>query len=215
MKAPSKSGLLGEIDAWALEQGYALVAGVDEVGLGAMAGPLVAAAVILPNDRRPKLTADSKALKPEQREQAFEEIRLLAVAWAVGVIDPAIVDRLNVYYASHLAMREALLGLRPAAQFALVDGRAVRGLPVPHRAIVGGDALSPSIGAASIVAKVVRDRMMERLELVHPGYGLGAHKGYCTAEHLAAVSALGPSPVHRRSFEPVAALSLPRLPLSE
>jgi len=215
MKAPRHADLLGEIDAAALEQGYTLVAGVDEVGVGAMAGPVVAAAVILPNDRRPKLAADSKTLTPERRNEAFEEIRGLAVAWAIGVVDPEIVDRLNIYHATHLAMRQALLGLRPSAEFALVDGRTVQGLPVPHRAVPGGDALSPSIGAASIVAKVLRDRIMDRLDLLHPGYGLSGHKGYCTPDHRAAVVALGPSPIHRRSFEPVGGRGALRLPLSE
>ncbi len=202
-----------QVDARAAAHGYELVAGVDEVGLGAMAGPVVAAAVIIPTHRQLELVADSKTLSPKRREEAFEEIKRLAVAWAVAVIEPEIVDRLNVYRASHQAMAEAVLRLQPQPDFVLVDGRKAPRLPVPHRALVDGDALSPAIGAASVVAKVVRDRIMERLELLYPGYGLALHKGYCTRQHRQAVAELGPTPIHRRSFAPVADCSALRLKL--
>ena len=215
MTAYARSDQFGSVDAWARQQGHRLVAGVDEVGRGAMAGPLVAGAVILPDDRELSLVGDSKLMTPAQREQAFEEIKSAALAWAVGIIEPEVVDRINVLRATWQAMREALAALDPQAEFVLVDGLPVRGLPLPHRAVVGGDALSPSIGAGSIVAKVVRDRVMERLDLLHRGYGLAENKGYCTPGHCEAVDRLGPSPVHRRSFSPVYMQYEQRLPFDD
>jgi ribonuclease HII len=201
------------VDAWAYAQGYRRVAGVDEAGRGAMAGPVVAAAVILGPEAALTLVGDSKQLSGPQRQAAYEEICETALAWAVGVVGAELVDRLNVLRAAHLAMRRAIAGLTPQPDFVLVDGTEPRGLSWPHRAVVHGDALSRPIGAASIIAKVTRDRIMQRLDLLYPGYRLAGHKGYCTRLHQEALRRLGPSPVHRRSFAPVAERCTPRLPL--
>ncbi len=205
----------GEVDAWAIEQGYQLVAGVDEAGRGAMAGPLVAAACVLPTDRTLTLVDDSKRLTPRQRELAYHEITSLAVSWSVGIVESPMVDRLNVLRATHVAMRDALAGLDPSADFALIDGYEPRGIDLPHRAVIGGDALSPSIGAASIIAKVVRDRIMTRLDVLYPGYELARHKGYCTEAHRDALARLGPSAIHRRRFALVAAHCTDHLPFAD
>ncbi len=202
----------GAPDAWALARGYRLVAGVDEAGRGAMAGPVVAAAVVIEDGGVLTLARDSKALSPGQRERACAEVRECALCWAVGVVDADIIDRINILRATHLAMRRALDGLRVRPEFVLIDGLRPSGIAHPHRAVVGGDALSPRIGAASIVAKVTRDRIMERLDVAYRGYGLARHKGYCTPEHRDAVERLGPSPIHRRSFGPVAQARGTRLP---
>jgi ribonuclease HII len=184
------------------------VAGVDEVGMGPLAGPVVAAAVVLPE--RPELPGldDSKRLGPPARERLARAIRAQALALGVGVVPPGEVDRLNVYRAGVEAMRRAVLALRPAPDHLLVDGRRIPGLALPQTPLVGGDRRDGSIAAASIVAKVYRDRLMLRLERRHPGYGFGAHKGYATRAHLEALRRLGPSPAHRRSFAPVLQLPL-------
>ncbi|MGC9318559.1 MAG: ribonuclease HII, partial [Armatimonadota bacterium] len=148
----------GEPDEWALGQGYRLVAGVDEVGRGAMAGPLVAAAVVLPPDVELRLVNDSKLLTPAQRNVAYQEIRDHAVSWSIGMVEPDMIDRLNVQGATWLAMRRALAGLTVRPEFVLFDGLEPRGIDCEHRAFIGGDACSPRIGAASIMAKVTRDR---------------------------------------------------------
>ncbi len=205
----------GAPDAWALGQGYRLLAGVDEAGRGAMAGPVVAAAVIVEDGVPLELVTDSKQLTPERRELAFGEVRARALCWSVGVVDADIIDRINILRASHLAMRRALEGLRLRPDFVLIDGLPPAGIAHPHRAVIGGDALSPRIGAASIVAKVTRDRIMERMHALYPGYGLAQHKGYCTPEHQRIIERLGPSPIHRRSFEPVERVRGGRLPFDD
>ncbi len=202
----------GEPDEWALEQGHRLVAGVDEVGRGAMAGPLVAAAVIREPGTEPAVCDDSKLLTPEQRDGAYEEIRGLATSWAVGVVEPDMVDRLNVWGATCLAMRRALECLDVQPDFALIDGLEPRGIDHPHQAFVSGDACSPRMGAASILAKVTRDRAMERLALTYRGYALASNKGYATPEHKRAVRCLGPSPIHRRRYWFVTDLRSDHLP---
>jgi ribonuclease HII len=186
-------------------RGIFFVAGVDEAGRGPLAGPVVAAAVILP--RAPKIVGlnDSKKLTPRRRESLYAELTLLSgVHWSVASADVDEIDRLNILRATHLAMARALAALPQQADHALVDGLPVSGLPVPHTALVGGDALSTSIAAASIIAKVTRDRLMLDLDARFPGYGFARHKGYGVREHLAALRRHGPSPVHRRSFAPVA-----------
>jgi ribonuclease HII len=203
----------GEIDRWASECGHALVAGVDEAGRGAMAGPLVAAAVILPAGCELEAVDDSKRLTPLQRERAYDEITDAAIAWAVGVVEPEMIDRLNVLGTTHLAMRQALESLDPPAEFALIDGYEPSGIALPHRAVIGGDGLSLSIAAASVVAKVVRDRIMARLDCVWPGYDLARHKGYCTEAHRDALERLGPSLIHRKRFALVARHYDEHLPL--
>lgn len=188
------------------ESGWELVAGVDEAGRGPLAGPVTAAAVILPDRVSLPLVRDSKSLNAALREEAYELITRQALAWSVVSVEVEEIDRLNILRATHRAMAAALEALRPAPHGALVDGLPVQGLPCPHQAIVDGDALCLSIAAASILAKVTRDRLMCELDERYPGYGFAKHKGYGTAEHLRALRELGPSPCHRRSFRPVAEL---------
>jgi len=182
------------------------VAGVDEAGRGPLAGPVVAGAVIFPARVRLPGVADSKCLSAAARESAYELVIRKASAWAVVAVEVEQIDRINILRATHEAMAAALRALDPAPDGALVDGLPVAGLPCPHHAVVDGDALCVSIAAASIIAKVTRDRLMCELDLVYPGYGFARHKGYGTREHLAALKELGPSPCHRRSFRPVAEL---------
>lgn len=178
------------------------MAGVDEVGRGSLFGPVVAAAVILDPAYRVRGLRDSKLLLPERRQVLAERIRIHALAWAVAAVDAARIDQINIYHASRAAMLQAVLQLAPAADHLLVD--AVRlDCEVPQQAIIHGDALSASIAAASIIAKVERDRLMCEWDVVFPIYGLASHKGYSTPRHLAALRDHGPSPLHRQSFAPV------------
>jgi len=189
-----------EKKAWAT--GAVHVAGVDEVGRGSLFGPVVAAAVILDPAYRVRGLRDSKLLWAERREVLAERIRAHALAWAVAAVDAARIDQINIYQASRQAMREAVLLLALPADHLLVD--AVRlDCELPQEAIIHGDALSASIAAASILAKVERDRMMCAWDAVFPAYGLASHKGYSTPQHLAALREHGPSPLHRQSFAPV------------
>lgn len=194
----------------ALEAGAGRVAGVDEAGRGPLAGPVVAAAVVFLRDPPAALAAlvdDSKKLKPAQREAAFAAIRAAAadglLDFGVGAASSAEIGAVNILRATHLAMARAVARLARRPDLALVDGNQAPALPCPVRCVVGGDALSLSIAAASILAKVVRDRAMTRLDPRWPGYGFARHAGYPTAAHLAALEALGPSPHHRRGFRPV------------
>ena len=189
-----------EKKAWAL--GASLVAGVDEVGRGSLFGPVVAAAVILDPAYRLRGLRDSKLLLPERREVLAGRIREHAVAWAIAAVDAARIDQINIYQASRVAMRDAVTLLAPTPDHLLVD--AVRlDCEQPQDAIIHGDALSASIAAASILAKVERDRMMCEWDGVFPAYGLASHKGYSTPQHLAALREFGPTPLHRQSFAPV------------
>ena len=178
------------------------VAGVDEVGRGSLFGPVVAAAVILDPAYRVRGLRDSKLLEPERREVLAERIREHAIAWAIAAVDAAQIDQINIYQASRIAMREAVRQLSPAADHLLIDAMKVD-CEVPQRAIIHGDALSASIAAASILAKVERDNMMREWDAIFPIYGLASHKGYSTLKHLAALREHGPSPLHRQSFAPV------------
>jgi ribonuclease HII len=187
-----------------LRQGARHVAGVDEVGMGPLAGPVVAAAVVLGDAIDLPGLDDSKRLDPATRERLAERIRAQAVACSLAEIPPEEVDRLNVYRAGLEAMRRAVLGLGLAPDHVLVDARTIPGLDAPQTGIVGGDGSDGSIAAASILAKVYRDALMRELDAVYPGYGFASHKGYTTRNHLAALRRLGPSPIHRRSFAPVA-----------
>jgi ribonuclease HII len=181
-----------------------LVAGVDEAGRGPLAGPLAVAAVILNPRRRIRGLDDSKKLTPARREALYTQIVERALAWHVVLIEVEEIDRINIYQATMAGMCRAVAGLQLAAHEALIDGNQLpKALPCPGRAIVGGDALEPAISAASIIAKVTRDRHMCVLDGHHPGYGFAGHKGYSTPEHLAALTRLGPCPQHRRSFAPV------------
>lgn len=179
-----------------------MVAGVDEVGRGSLFGPVVAAAVILDRSYRLRGLRDSKLLLPERREMLAPRIRDHAIAWAVAAVDAARIDQINIYQASRLAMREAVLRLQPSADHLLVDAVKLD-CEIAQRAIIHGDALSASIAAASILAKVERDRMMCEWDTVFPEYGLASHKGYSTPRHLAALLEYGPTPLHRQSFAPV------------
>src|SRR3984893_12587484 len=186
----------------ASQLGARFVAGVDEVGRGALFGPVVAAAVILDPDYRVRGLRDSKLLLPERREVLAERIREHAVAWAVAAVDAARIDQINIYHASRLAMGEAVMRLTPAADPLLIDALRID-CEQPQVPIIHGDALSASIAAASILAKVERDRIMCEWDAVFPAYGLAAHKRYSTPKHLAALREFGPTPLHRQSFAPV------------
>ena len=184
-------------------QGF-LKAGVDEAGRGPLAGPVVVAAVILDPSRPIAGLDDSKKLSEKRREALYPRIVERALAHCVVVVEAEEIDRLNIFQATMVGMSRAVTGLAPAAQEALVDGnRLPKDLPCPGRAIVGGDALEPAISAASILAKVTRDRLMVALDASHPGYGFAVHKGYPTPAHLVALQRLGPCVQHRRSFAPV------------
>ena len=185
--------------------GIQFIAGIDEAGRGPLAGPVVAAAVILPENFRHAIVNDSKKLSEEQREEIYACITTRRdVCWAVAVVEHDEIDRFNILRASHEAMRRAVLSLVTQPDHALIDGLPVRPFPVPHTAIVKGDGQCKSIAAASIVAKVTRDRIMIRLEAEYPGYGFAQHKGYATELHLERLKANGPCPIHRKSFLPVA-----------
>ena len=181
----------------------ALIAGVDEAGRGPLAGPVTAAAVILDAGRPIAGLADSKVLSHERRVELAHKIRECALAWAVASASVEEIDRLNILQASLIAMRRAVMALNPVPSEALIDGNRVPQLPCAARAIVRGDASEPAISAASILAKVTRDAEMCMLNESYPGYDFARHKGYPTAQHLAALERLGVSPVHRVSFGPV------------
>ena len=180
-----------------------LECGVDEVGRGPLAGPVVAAAVILDPARPVVGLADSKRLSERRREELATEIRAHAVAWAVGRADVAEIDELNILQASLLAMSRAVAALEPTPERALIDGNRLPVLTCAARAVVGGDATVPCISAASIIAKVTRDAEMREVDERYPGYGFAGHKGYPTRAHLEALAKLGVTPIHRRSFGPV------------
>ena len=182
--------------------GFVCVAGVDEVGRGCLAGPVMAGAVILDPDRRIDGLADSKALTAAQRERLHEEITSKAIAWTVVAVSPGEIDRINIHQATLQAMRRAVLALAPLPDAVLVDAFRIPSLPMAQRGVIGGDRRSSAIAAASIVAKVTRDRLMQELHGADPRYGFDRHKGYATADHLAAVARFGYSPQHRRSFRP-------------
>ncbi len=182
--------------------GYVHVAGVDEVGRGCLAGPVVAAAVVLHEDHYVRGVADSKVLDHEDREALYEPIVAASVAWAVSIVDAGEIDRINIHRASLLAMRQAVMALIPLPGFVLVDGFRIPELLMPQRPVIGGDRKSTAIAAASIVAKVTRDRLMATLHAADPRYGFDRHKGYATREHLDAVGRFGYSAVHRRTFRP-------------
>jgi len=188
--------------------GYRYVAGVDEAGRGPLAGPVVAAAVVLDGRSRIPGLQDSKRLSPRQREEVAEAIRRKAVSWAVAQATVEEVDRLNVLHASRLAMRRAVEQLSVRPSVVLVDGGWGLVTDLPQREVVGGDGTVACIAAASVLAKVERDRIMVELDRAYPGYGFAQHKGYACPAHLEALRRLGPSPVHRRSFAPVRTLGL-------
>lgn len=193
--------------AWAT--GATLVAGVDEVGRGSLFGPVVAGAVILDPAYRIRGLRDSKLLPAERREELALRIRQHCIAWSVAAVDSARIDQINIYHASRLAMLHAVQQLTPQAGYLLIDAVKVD-CEIPQRKIIHGDALSASIAAASIIAKVERDRMITAWDPVYPAYGLASNKGYCTARHLKALREHGPSPLHRQSFAPVWSAPVPQ-----
>ncbi len=183
----------------------ALVAGVDEVGRGPLCGAVVTAAVILDPARPIRGLNDSKKLTEARREALYDEICEKALSWCIARAEVEEIDRLNILHATMLAMQRAVEGLHITPSMALIDGNRCPALAVPCAPVIQGDAKVPAIAAASILAKVSRDREMAAFELIYPGYGLGAHKGYPTPVHLQALARLGPTPIHRRSFGPVRA----------
>ena len=194
-----------QIDLWALEaqcrrEGALLVCGADEAGAGPLAGDVYAAAVILPWGWVPEGLNDSKQVTPKRRDRLFDEIREKAVAWAVTSVDAAGIDAMNILAARLLAMDRAIKALDPAADFALIDGNRDKGISCPHRTVVKGDSLSANIAAASILAKVSRDRYMEEMAKVYPEYEFDRHKGYPTKRHYELLRQYGPCPIHRKSF---------------
>jgi ribonuclease HII len=208
MSAPFTISFEFERALW--RRGMNRVAGVDEAGRGPLAGPVVAAAAILPPQWATKMPAalqglnDSKQVAESRRERLFEFLTTCAeIEFAVARVDAAQIDAINILRATHRAMADALAQLRPPPSHALVDGRPVKTLRVPHTAVVKGDARSYSIAAASILAKVTRDRLMVAHHAQFPQYGFDAHKGYGTAAHLAAIARFGPCPLHRRTFAPL------------
>jgi ribonuclease HII len=185
--------------------GVARIVGVDEAGRGALAGPVVAAAVILPEKFRHRKLKDSKQLLPDLREQIYQElIAREEIVWAVGIIDSIEIDRINILRATHKAMRAAIAALNAPPEHALIDGLPVFPFPLPQTAIVDGDCISLSIAAASVIAKVTRDTLMREFCARFPEYCFSQHKGYGTDLHLIRLHEFGPCPIHRRSFEPVA-----------
>ena len=182
--------------------GFVHVAGVDEVGRGCLAGPVVAAAVVLHPDKHIPGVCDSKTVQAPERERLYEKIVRHAVAWAVAGADPAEIDRINIHQASLRAMQRAVLALAPLPDIVLVDAFRIPDIPMAQRGVLHGDRRCAAIAAASIVAKVTRDRQMIELHGLDPRYGFDRHKGYATADHLDAVARFGYSDVHRRSFRP-------------
>ena len=187
-------------------QGYRYIAGIDEVGRGALAGPVVAAAIILP--RRistpwQSLVKDSKQLSPAKRELLFHHIHKIAVAMGIGLADHEVIDAHGIIKATQLAMKLAIDQLSPPPESLLIDYMHLPEMAIPQKGITNGDRLCFSIASASIMAKVTRDRLMVELDRIYPGYGLAQHKGYATSEHISCLNKLGPCPIHRQSFSPV------------
>jgi len=202
---------MSEIPSFAEEkileaQGYQHIAGIDEAGRGALAGPVVAAAVILPcHIDAPWLiqVKDSKQLSPARRELLFHHIHKIAISIGIGMVPNEVIDAQGLIKATRLAMKLAIDQLLPPPESLLIDYMRLPEVPLPQKGITNGDSLCMSIACASIVAKVARDRLMMELDKIYPGYGLAQHKGYGTKEHLACLRRLGPSPIHRHSFKPV------------
>ena len=182
------------------EEGYAVVCGIDEAGRGPLCGPVFAAACILPDGLVLEGLNDSKKLTPKKRDKLFDLICENAIAYCIASASVEEIDKLNILEADLLAMRRAIEGLSVKADFALIDGNIARGFQIPARAVIGGDAKSPSIAAASILAKVARDRDCIALDEQYPQYGIAKHKGYGTKQHMEALRTYGPSPIHRKQF---------------
>lgn len=191
---------LWEIEMSCWEKGYHLVCGVDEAGAGPLAGPVYAAAVVLPPHLELKWLNDSKQVTPKRREILFHEIQSQAIAWAVTAVDETVIDEVNILNARLMAMERAVCQLEPAADYALIDGNRDKGITLPHETVIKGDSKSASIAAASILAKVSRDHYMEEMAERYPQYQFDKHKGYPTKLHYELLDRFGPSPIHRKSF---------------
>jgi len=207
----ARLGILLRVERGLWRTGITKIAGVDEVGVGPLAGPVLAAAVILPEGVMLRGVDDSKKVTAALREKLAEKIHAAALGVGIGIVEPEEIDRLNIYRAALEAMRRAVTALPVTPEHVLVDARQIPQLSVPQTALIKGDARSYCIAAASIVAKVARDRIMCELDQRYPAYGFRDHMGYGTPQHLAAIDRYGPSPVHRRSFAPVRQLRLPRM----
>lgn len=195
---------LTRIEASLFDKGYTLITGVDEAGRGPLAGPVVAAAVILPREATFDGLTDSKKLTAARRESLFDEIAASGAVCSVGIIDNGTIDKLNILQASLLAMRKAITTLEKKPEFVLVDGSfTVPNIATPQLAVTGGDSLCRSISAASIIAKVTRDRIMEKYQELYPDFSFSSHKGYSTARHIDELRQFGPTDIHRRSFRPI------------
>lgn len=192
-----------EFESWARRQGFRTIAGIDEAGRGPLAGPVVAAAVVLQENRLIPGVDDSKKLSASRRNSLYDRIMAEAVSVGVGISDSRTVDRINILQATLRAMEAAVNGLNLFPDCLLIDGISKISLDIHQKTIKKGDSLSLSIAAASIIAKVTRDRMMEEYDREYPGYGFSGHKGYGSASHLAAIAALGPTPIHRLTFRGV------------
>lgn len=204
MKVPTKNNVnLYQYEEQLEDLGIKYIAGVDEVGRGPLAGPVVVAAVILPLNLRIKGINDSKKLSLKKRNELYKIILNEALAVNVSFIDERVIDEINIYEATKKGMLEAISGLKIKPEHVLIDAMPLRELAIAHTSIIHGDALSASIGAASIIAKVTRDEYMDKMDIKYPNYGFKHHKGYCTKEHLEALEKYGPCEIHRKSFTPV------------
>lgn len=208
---PGDARSLADFDRERSRQGSVRLAGTDEAGRGCLAGPVVAAAVVLGPDRIPDGLDDSKRVTARRRERLYAELVRDARDWSVAAVWPREIEATDILKSSLRAMALAVARLRPLPGLVLVDGNRLPRLPCPAETVVGGDARSAAVAAASILAKVVRDRLMVELDARHPGYGFAAHKGYGAAAHLAALAARGPCPLHRATFRPIATLGQARL----
>lgn len=195
--------VLWDLEKGLLQQGFKYIAGIDEVGRGPLAGPVVASAVILPPYSLITGLNDSKKIKEKDRKLIAEEIKAKAIAWSIGVVDAHTIDEINILEATRLAMELALKGLKPKPEYVLVDGYPNPRITIPQKGVVNGDSLSASIAAASIIAKVHRDYIMETYEELYPYYSFNQHKGYGTAVHLEALKSYGPCFIHRKTFKPI------------
>ncbi len=201
---PARLQQWGRVERAARKVGHTRIVGVDEVGRGPLAGPVVACAILLPPTcRNIDGVGDSKALRPAERERLAVEIRRIALAIGIGAASVNIIDRVNIYQATAIAMRRAIARIPTPHDLLLIDGSAFGALGLPHQAVVKGDACCLSIACASIIAKVTRDRLLTALDRRHPGYGWDTNAGYGTAGHLSALTEHGPTPHHRRSFRPL------------
>lgn len=204
MKVPTKNNVnLYQYEEQLEDLGIKYIAGVDEVGRGPLAGPVVVAAVILPLNLRIKGINDSKKLSLKKRNELYKIILNEALAVNVSFIDERVIDEINIYEATKKGMLEAISGLKIKPEHVLIDAMPLRELAIAHTSIIHGDALSASIGAASIIAKVTRDEYMDKMDIKYPNYGFKHHKGYCTKEHLEVLEKYGPCEIHRKSFAPV------------